>query len=125
MMEITSINVPDGPTKPMTGTVRSIKRKKFKQTDTNINNNNKLVIPCSCSDQLLNETIPVHLPKIWNISGWIRVYCGPYRDVIDYEEPSRMVHVMSNATTSSIIQDMDVPMEYTLWVHHIYTNYPF
>lgn len=52
----------------------------------------------------------------WNSCGWIRVYCGPYRDVIDFEEPSRMVNVMSIATTADVIREMDISLDYTLWV---------
>lgn len=52
----------------------------------------------------------------WNSCGWIRVYCGPYRDVIDFEEPSRMVNVLSIATTADVIREMDISLDYTLWV---------
>lgn len=54
---------------------------------------------------------------VWNPSGWIRVYCGPYRHVIDSEEPSRMIHVVSTATTDSIIRDMEISTDYTIWVN--------
>lgn len=53
---------------------------------------------------------------VWNPSGWIRVYCGPYRHVIDSDEPSRMMHVVSTATTDSIIRDMEISTDYTIWV---------
>lgn len=113
-------------------TVRSIKRKKVKQVkDSHCTN-------CS-NDSIANSTISGnsaheqfnHIQRMWNQSGWIRVYCGPYRDVIDYEEPSRMVNVFQNATTMDVIRDMDLPIEYTLWVsvvwacayfHLIYCN---
>lgn len=52
----------------------------------------------------------------WNSCGWIRVYCGPYRDIIDFEEPSRMVNVLSIATTADVIREMDISLDYTLWV---------
>ncbi|EDS43775.1 conserved hypothetical protein [Culex quinquefasciatus] len=53
---------------------------------------------------------------LWNTSGWIRVYCGPDRSAVSCEDPSRMVHVITTATTLDVVKDMDLPMEYTLWV---------
>lgn len=53
---------------------------------------------------------------LWNTSGWIRVYCGPDRSDVSCEDPSRMVHVITTATTLDVVKDMDLPMEYTLWV---------
>jgi hypothetical protein len=53
---------------------------------------------------------------LWNRSGWIRVYCGPDRSELCCEDPSRMVHVTSDATTADVIKDMDLPQEFTLWV---------
>lgn len=53
---------------------------------------------------------------VWNPSGWIRVYCGPYRDIIDCEEQSRMMHIISTASTESIIRDMEISANYTIWV---------
>ena len=103
------------------GTVRSVKRKKMKEKP--IKKCNSLVcmnatnIYCENSED--GEYSSIYLPSSeWNISGWIRIYCGPYRDCIDYEEPSRMVHVMSTATTQDIIREMDLPMEYTIWVNN-------
>lgn len=52
----------------------------------------------------------------WNSRGWIRVYCGPYRDGIDLEEASRMVNIVSKATTMDVVRDMDLPQDYSLWV---------
>lgn len=52
----------------------------------------------------------------WNSRGWIRVYCGPYRDVIDLEEASRMVNIVSKATATDVVRDMDLPEDYSLWV---------
>ncbi|KAL1400643.1 hypothetical protein pipiens_007265 [Culex pipiens pipiens] len=52
---------------------------------------------------------------LWNTSGWIRVYCGPDRSAVSCEDPSRMVHVITTATTLDVVKDMDLPMEYTLW----------
>lgn len=90
----------------MKRTVRSVKRKKVKQIKD----------CCTICDSVKNNLQLTELNRMWNQSGWIRVYCGPYRDVIDYEEPSRMVNVLSNATTKDVIRDMDLPIEYTLWV---------
>ncbi|XP_058452198.1 protein phosphatase PHLPP-like protein [Malaya genurostris] len=53
---------------------------------------------------------------LWNTSGWIRVYCGPDRSDVSCEDPSRMVHVVTTATTLDVVKDMDLPMDYTLWV---------
>lgn len=84
----------------------------------------------SC-DHLLNKSIEAqyrsnqcdHLSNS-NInvvsSGYIRIYCGPYRDVIDYEEPSRIVNVSSAATTDQVMSDLDLPIDYTLWVSDRY-----
>lgn len=55
---------------------------------------------------------------LWNTSGWIRVYCGPDRSDVSGEDPSRMVHVITTATTLDVVKDMDLPMEYTLWVRN-------
>lgn len=94
------------------GTIRSTKQKKNKVndieycTDEFINNDLK----CNIKDAYNADTI------VYNASGWIRIYCGPYRDVIDFEEPSRMVHVISNDTTKNIADDMELPAEYTIWV---------
>lgn len=111
--------------KPFTGTVRSIKRKKQRQhlSAANVHSLRHSVDAyqsnpspdCVRDDEYVRvESVPPQL--VWNASGWIRVYCGPYRDVIDYEEPSRMVHVSSVATTADICLEMDLPSEYTIWV---------
>ncbi|XP_058825668.1 protein phosphatase PHLPP-like protein [Topomyia yanbarensis] len=64
---------------------------------------------------------PVNLSQsrmslLWNTSGWIRVYCGPDRSDVSCEDPSRMVHVTTTATTLDVVKDLDLPMDYTLWV---------
>ncbi|XP_055544111.1 protein phosphatase PHLPP-like protein [Wyeomyia smithii] len=53
---------------------------------------------------------------LWNTSGWIRVYCGPDRSDVSLEDPSRMIHVVTTSTTLDVVKDMNLPMEYTLWV---------
>lgn len=59
---------------------------------------------------------PTKMSVLWNINGWIRVYCGPDRSEFSCEDPSRMVHVASNSTTLEVAKDMALPAEYTLWV---------
>lgn len=87
----------------------SIKRKKAKPIEEviaeedNSSANNKLMV------QRLAK-------RDWNIRGWIRVYCGPYRDVIDLEEASRMVNIASKATAGDVVRDMDLSQDYSLWV---------
>lgn len=104
---------------PVIGTIRSIKRKQNKQNDIEL-----------CFDGFINNDVMYYIkdvdkadPIVYNASGWIRIYCGPYRDVIDYEEPSRMVHVLSNDTTKDILQDMELSGDYTIWVSCVY-NFP-
>lgn len=72
----------------------------------------------STADSVIDEKCDRHSfdNRKWNSCGWIRVYCGPYRDVIDFEEPSRMVNVLAIATTSDVIREMDISLDYTLWV---------
>lgn len=120
-----------------TGTVRSIKRKTYKQVhpslppvqhhppavvrvrpknelpqciEETISDNKKSIEPLSA------KTSTTKMNLLWNTSGWIRVYCGPHRHESEYEEPSRMVHVATKATTDDVIRDMDLPLEYTLWI---------
>lgn len=64
-----------------------------------------------------NQMNSTNTSIVWNPSGWIRVYCGPYRDVIDCEEQSRMMHIISTATTESIIRDMEISANYSIWVN--------
>lgn len=72
----------------------------------------------SATDSVSDEKCDRHSfdNRKWNSCGWIRVYCGPYRDVLDFEEPSRMVNVLSIATTGDVIREMDISLDYTLWV---------
>jgi hypothetical protein len=65
-------------------------------------------------------TSPSKLSILWNSSGWIRVYCGPDRSELTSEDPSRMVHVAANSTTVEVVKDMDLPVDYTLWVSFLY-----
>lgn len=53
---------------------------------------------------------------MWNITGWIRIYCGPDRSEMTCEDPSRVVHVASIANTAEVVKDMDLPNEFTIWV---------
>lgn len=94
---------------------RSIKRKKVKpivgddvivEEDNTTTSGNKVVHHQRASK------------RDWNIRGWIRVYCGPYRDVIDLEEASRMMNIASKATASDVVRDMDLPQDYSLWVRN-------
>lgn len=122
-----------------TGTVRSIKRKKFKQ-QTNLYDELVFVrkldgadgnITHSTSDNkksydvennfnlfsvFLNNKNQNRMTMLWNTTGWIRVHCGPDRTDLSCDDPSRMVHVVSSATTKDIVNEMDLPEEYTLWV---------
>lgn len=108
--------------------------------DSDKNNNNSAVIKCNGSAIKLggaglagksgslrsvgvSSGKPVNLTLskmslLWNTSGWIRVYCGPDRSDVSCEDPSRMVHVITTATTLDVVKDMDLPMEYTLWVRN-------
>lgn len=52
----------------------------------------------------------------WNLSGWIRIFCGPDRSEFSCEDPNRMVLVYSTSTTNEIVKEMALPGEYTLWV---------
>lgn len=95
------------------GTIRSTKQKHFHKIDD---------IKC-CADEFISNGVKGNIKDsysddtiVYNASGWIRIYCGPYRDVIDFEEPSRMIHVISNDTTRDIADDMELPPEYTIWV---------
>lgn len=111
------------------GTIRSTKQKKNKVndieycTDEFINND----VKCNIKDTYNNNSKNNNCTSdtiVYNASGWIRIYCGPYRDVIDFEEPSRMVHVISNDTTKDIADELELPVEYTIWVrrkYHCYT----
>lgn len=88
------------------GTIRSSKQKHNQINDIQY-----------CTDEFISNDVKCKDTSIvHNASGWIRIYCGPYRDVIDFEEPSRMVHVISNDTTKDITDDMELPVEYTIWV---------
>lgn len=94
------------------GTIRSTKHKNYKVNDIEY-----------CTDEFINNDLNYNEKDtynsdtiVYNASGWIRIYCGPYRDVIDFEEPSRMVHVISSDTTKNISDDMELPSEYTIWV---------
>lgn len=98
------------------GTIRSTKQKKNKVNDIEYCTDEFISNDVKCkaiTDTYRSDTI------VYNASGWIRIYCGPYRDVIDFEEPSRMVHVISNDTTKDIADDMELPAEYTIWVRKI------
>lgn len=68
-----------------------------------------------CSGRPVNLTLS-KMSLLWNTSGWIRVYCGPDRSDVSCEDPSRMVHVITTATTLDVVKDMDLPLDYTLWV---------
>jgi hypothetical protein len=122
--------------------IQSLKQKNLTIKPININlNNNKLID--STNDNLNNTNlVKIHDYKakftndddyreptpmmvninsqnmsfLWNASGWIRVYCGPDRSELCCEDPSRMVHVTSDASTNDVIKDMDLPREFTLWV---------
>lgn len=52
----------------------------------------------------------------WNASGWIRIFCGPYRCELDLEESSRIVNVPATATTDDVRRELSLPAEYTLWL---------
>ena len=52
----------------------------------------------------------------WNVSGWLRIYCGPDRSEFSCEDPNRMVMVYANSTTLEIVKDMGLPADYTLWI---------
>lgn len=133
-----------------TGTVRSIKRKNFKQnfngsgsssgesindsgsgggggSDLSLNKLNQIVTNRTRDEFIfgggriggINNHSSVVLTKmslLWNSSGWIRVYCGPDRSDLTCDDPSRMVHVLSNSNTTDVIRDMDLPTEYTIWL---------
>lgn len=90
------------------GTVCSIKRK-------NILNSNEIIKSEKSCVGLTSSNI-IQTKMLWNTSGWIRVYCGPDRFEISCDDPSRMIHVASTATTNDVIRDMDLPSEYTIWV---------
>ncbi|XP_055636065.1 protein phosphatase PHLPP-like protein [Toxorhynchites rutilus septentrionalis] len=68
-----------------------------------------------CRGRPVNLTLS-KMSLLWNTSGWIRVYCGPDRSDVSCEDPSRMVHVSTTATTLDVVKDMDLPMDYTLWI---------
>lgn len=89
---------------------QSIKRKKATTVDDAIAEEDLLL------NTSTNKVIQRASKRDWNIRGWIRVYCGPYRDVIDLEESSRMVNIASKATASDVVRDMDLPQDYSLWV---------
>lgn len=61
-------------------------------------------------------TAPAKTKRDWNDRGWIRIYCGPYRDVIDAEESSRMVNVAAKATAVEVARELGLPAEYALWM---------
>lgn len=99
------------------GTIRSVKQKQSKINDIEYCTDELISHDVKCKDTYRMDTI------VYNASGWIRIYCGPYRDVIDFEEPSRMVHVISNDTTKDITDDMELPAEYTIWVRELHYQF--
>ncbi|XP_052864489.1 protein phosphatase PHLPP-like protein [Anopheles cruzii] len=94
------------------------------------NNNHVLSVPgddgpvatagaeCS-SGVIIGKPVNLMLSKmslLWNTSGWLRIYCGPDRSEITSEDRSRMIHVVTTATTLDVVKDMNLPGDYTLWV---------
>ncbi|XP_035774803.1 protein phosphatase PHLPP-like protein [Anopheles albimanus] len=77
-------------------------------------------LPCpSSSGVIIGKPVNLMLSKmslLWNTSGWLRVYCGPDRSEISSEDRSRMIHVVTTATTLDVVKDMNLPGDYTLWV---------
>uniref|UniRef100_A0A182ILP2 PHLPP-like RA domain-containing protein n=1 Tax=Anopheles atroparvus TaxID=41427 RepID=A0A182ILP2_ANOAO len=73
----------------------------------------------SSSGVIIGKPVNLMLSKmslLWNTSGWLRVYCGPDRSEISSEDRSRMIHVVTTATTLDVVKDMNLPGDYTLWV---------
>uniref|UniRef100_A0A182PDE7 PPM-type phosphatase domain-containing protein n=1 Tax=Anopheles epiroticus TaxID=199890 RepID=A0A182PDE7_9DIPT len=73
----------------------------------------------STSGVIIGKPVNLMLSKmslLWNTSGWLRVYCGPDRSEISAEDRSRMIHVVTTATTLDVVKDMNLPGDYTLWV---------
>lgn len=50
------------------------------------------------------------------VTGWIRVFCGPDRSDIAQDDPSRMVNVLTSSSVEQVVSDMDLPVDYTLWL---------
>uniref|UniRef100_A0A182SR77 PHLPP-like RA domain-containing protein n=1 Tax=Anopheles maculatus TaxID=74869 RepID=A0A182SR77_9DIPT len=76
---------------------------------------------CSASSSgvIIGKPVNLMLSKmslLWNTSGWLRIYCGPDRSEISAEDRSRMIHVVTTATTLDVVKDMNLPADYTLWV---------
>uniref|UniRef100_A0A6E8VYW2 PPM-type phosphatase domain-containing protein n=1 Tax=Anopheles coluzzii TaxID=1518534 RepID=A0A6E8VYW2_ANOCL len=73
----------------------------------------------SSAGVIIGKPVNLMLSKmslLWNTSGWLRVYCGPDRSEISAEDRSRMIHVVTTATTLDVVKDMNLPGDYTLWV---------
>uniref|UniRef100_A0A182MFZ6 PHLPP-like RA domain-containing protein n=1 Tax=Anopheles culicifacies TaxID=139723 RepID=A0A182MFZ6_9DIPT len=73
----------------------------------------------SSSGVIIGKPVNLMLSKmslLWNTSGWLRIYCGPDRSEISAEDRSRMIHVVTTATTLDVVKDMNLPADYTLWV---------
>ncbi|KFB39126.1 hypothetical protein ZHAS_00006455 [Anopheles sinensis] len=73
----------------------------------------------SSSGVIIGKPVNLMLSKmslLWNTSGWLRIYCGPDRSEISSEDRSRMIHVVTTATTLDVVKDMNLPGDYTLWV---------
>ncbi|XP_052897884.1 protein phosphatase PHLPP-like protein [Anopheles moucheti] len=73
----------------------------------------------SSSGVIIGKPVNLMLSKmslLWNTSGWLRIYCGPDRSAISAEDRSRMIHVVTTATTLDVVKDMNLPADYTLWV---------
>uniref|UniRef100_A0A182NEV3 PPM-type phosphatase domain-containing protein n=1 Tax=Anopheles dirus TaxID=7168 RepID=A0A182NEV3_9DIPT len=73
----------------------------------------------SSSGVIIGKPVNLMLSKmslLWNTSGWLRIYCGPDRSEISAEDRSRMIHVVTTATTLDVVKDMNLPGDYTLWV---------
>lgn len=74
-------------------------------------------VATSIDAPIVRPSPPSHAAPIdWNASGWIRVFCGPYRSELDLEESSRIVHVPATATTNDVRRELSLPAEYTLWL---------
>ncbi|XP_053676152.1 protein phosphatase PHLPP-like protein [Anopheles nili] len=73
----------------------------------------------SSSGVIIGKPVNLMLSKmslLWNTSGWLRIYCGPDRSEISADDRSRMIHVVTTATTLDVVKDMNLPGDYTLWV---------
>lgn len=78
---------------------------------------NEIILTAASSKPPKSAASPAASSKRdWNDRGWIRIYCGPYRDHIDLEESSRMVNVAAKSTAADVAADLDLPAEYALWL---------